>query len=289
MAIKITKKSEIIAKKVVKYIIDVELIHIGIISALMMSFESWNQEFKVGYFYVYILVYSILYLVYKIGARNWNYTNMLDVVVITLSNFFAFVANWIFFWFLNSDYAFKLPFFIMDGTGYSQRVFVGIFVFATSFQLLARLLFKLKNRCCFLIKIRKKLPIIEKRRALVYGAGKVGVEFLNEQFSNENFKYKVVGFIDDDKEKKNMYVYDVKVVGSFKKIKSILKTYNDVQEIIIAIPNIEKWKLEEIIKIMRRNIELKVRKLPTAEELLSGKNHSEQLTNINIEDLIGKE
>ncbi|MGL4393555.1 MAG: polysaccharide biosynthesis protein, partial [Fusobacteriaceae bacterium] len=45
----------------------------------------------------------------------------------------------------------------------------------------------------------------------------------------------------------------------------------------------------EIIKIMRRNIELKVRKLPTAEELLSGKNHSEQLTNINIEDLIGKE
>ncbi|UCC96150.1 MAG: polysaccharide biosynthesis protein, partial [Candidatus Omnitrophota bacterium] len=74
------------------------------------------------------------------------------------------------------------------------------------------------------------------RKTLVVGAGEAGLMILKEYRNNPNANVDVVGFIDDDRIKKNLVIHGVKVLGSRDHIPEIVKKYQ-IEEIIIAIPS----------------------------------------------------
>ena len=86
------------------------------------------------------------------------------------------------------------------------------------------------------------------KKVLVIGAGTAGALVVRELDRRLELEKKVVGLIDDDKQKLGTYIDGVRVLGNRYDIKRIVKEKN-VEEIIIAIANLEKKILKEFSKI----------------------------------------
>ena len=89
----------------------------------------------------------------------------------------------------------------------------------------------------------------EKICIIIYGAGQAGREV--SAYLGQNDSYKIIGFIDDNKNLKNFKIHDKKVFGGFKQIKKIKKNYPDLL-IILSIVNINSSNRKKLISQFRR-------------------------------------
>ena len=80
---------------------------------------------------------------------------------------------------------------------------------------------------------------------LIYGAGEAGVLLVKESRINPNFSYRIVGFLDDNPNKKGWKVYGLKVLGGLEDVEKIIEK-NDVSKIIISMPSVEQSKISNI-------------------------------------------
>ena len=89
---------------------------------------------------------------------------------------------------------------------------------------------------------------------LIYGAGESGVLLVKESRINPNFPYRIVGFLDDNPNKKRWKSIWYK---SFRWLRRCWKNIekNDVSKIIISMPSVEQSKISNILK--RIKIKLK--------------------------------
>ncbi|MGL4393556.1 MAG: polysaccharide biosynthesis protein [Fusobacteriaceae bacterium] len=259
-------------RNIIKFILDSMAIYFATVFSFMIIFEWWKIQFDYKYFFMYYFIFFIFYLSYKIGTKSWTYTNSFDVVKLGMVNLYAVVGSLIINYF--------------SPIKYSKRAIVGIFILSTLIQLLARLVFRMKrhfNSFNHSNKNRKRKKII------VYGAGEAGVRLLGEQYSNTDFPYQIIGFMDDDPKKKGTYINDVKVFGMYNELQNFLSVYDDVEELVIAIPNFDKNKLAEIVKIAENQFNIQVKILPTLDKILEKEDLSHQVRDISIEDLLGRE
>jgi UDP-GlcNAc:undecaprenyl-phosphate GlcNAc-1-phosphate transferase len=97
------------------------------------------------------------------------------------------------------------------------------------------------------------------RKVLIYGAGDAGEFMLREIRNNKVLHYDPVGFLDDDEEKIGRRIHGVTVLGTRKDMEKFLKT-KEVNELIIAIPGIEKVIMEEVIAICN-SLDIKYKKI----------------------------
>jgi len=123
---------------------------------------------------------------------------------------------------------------------------------------------------------------------LIYGAGEAGVLLVKESRINPNFSYKIVGFLDDNPNKKGGKVYGLKVLGGLEDVEKIIEK-NDVSKIIISMPSVEQSKISNILKELNKLKDVSVKILPNVDNLIEEGNLSTQLRNIKLEDLLGRE
>ena len=124
----------------------------------------------------------------------------------------------------------------------------------------------------------------EKKNILIYGAGSGGRQLLIA-FEN-NPIYKVVGFIDDNKQLHGQLLLGQKIYNS-SEIKN-LKISNRIDLILLAIPSISKFKKNEIIKTINQ-YNLPVKTLPNINDLIDGKVAISDLKDFLIEDLLNRD
>ncbi|MGD8719982.1 MAG: sugar transferase [Candidatus Zixiibacteriota bacterium] len=91
------------------------------------------------------------------------------------------------------------------------------------------------------IALRKGVGFLARRgvglmRAIIYGAGKSGRILSNQIKLHPEFGLSVVGYIDDDPDKKGKTYEGIKVLGAFADLPKLLVKH-DVDEILIAIPS----------------------------------------------------
>ncbi|MBU1427891.1 polysaccharide biosynthesis protein, partial [bacterium] len=98
---------------------------------------------------------------------------------------------------------------------------------------------------------------------------------------------KLVGFVDDDKEKIGKRIHNRKVLGNVERINDILEK-EQVSTVIIAIPTASGKQIRRIVDNIR-NKEVKIKTLPGLYELVDGKVSVSRIRNIRIEDLLGRE
>ncbi len=136
-------------------------------------------------------------------------------------------------------------------------------------------------------KIREELfPKITYKNVLIIGAGSAGEKILREVFENNQLRYKVVGFIDDDPQKNGRSIHGVAVLGNLGKITSILEK-EDVHEILIAIPSAKGDQIRNIVEACKDcNVSYKI--LPGMGELIGGSVSVKVLRDISYEDLLGR-
>ena len=125
------------------------------------------------------------------------------------------------------------------------------------------------------------------KKVLVIGAGTAGALVVRELDRRLELEKKVVGLIDDDKQKLGTYIDGVRVLGNRHDIKKIVKE-KDVEEIIIAIANLEKKILKELINEYK-DLKVKVKIMPGLNEIIDGKFSVESIRDVDVNDLLGRE
>ncbi len=126
-----------------------------------------------------------------------------------------------------------------------------------------------------------------KYNVLIIGAGYAGTDIIRNIKQTMNEKYNIVGIIDDSKVKLHCLINGVEVLGNRNDIISICNEKN-VDEIFFTISKIDRKKKKEILAICQETGK-KIRILPTTEDIIRNKNLFQNLRDVDIEDILGRD
>ena len=121
-------------------------------------------------------------------------------------------------------------------------------------------------------------------KVIIYGAGEAGRQLsIALQQTNE---YKIVAFIDDEKEIQRQSLNGIEVFSP-NLIENLIKKYS-VTEILMAVPTLSRNRRKEIINFLEP-FPVLVRSLPSVLELAKGKVRIDDLREVTIKDLLGRD
>ncbi|MCU5077694.1 polysaccharide biosynthesis protein [Bacillus cereus] len=127
----------------------------------------------------------------------------------------------------------------------------------------------------------------DKKRTLIIGAGSAGTMVVRQLQHNKEADLYPIAFVDDDKNKQKLEIYNVPVVGTTNHIQEIVED-NDIEHIIIAIPSLNRGQINEIFEKCRKT-KAKTQIVPMLEDLLDGKLSVNEFRDVQVEDLLGRE
>ncbi|MFC4409994.1 polysaccharide biosynthesis protein [Chungangia koreensis] len=124
-------------------------------------------------------------------------------------------------------------------------------------------------------------------RTMIVGAGAAGSMVARQLLQNPETGMKPVLFVDDDRTKSGLEIYGIKVVGGTKRIPDFVKD-NQIEKVIIAIPSLNKREMAEISRLCIHT-GVKTQTIPRIEDLMTGKITVNDIRDVRIEDLLGRE
>ncbi|EJQ64914.1 polysaccharide biosynthesis protein [Bacillus mycoides] len=126
-----------------------------------------------------------------------------------------------------------------------------------------------------------------KKRTLIVGAGSAGTMVVRQLQHNKEADLYPIVFVDDDRNKQKLEIYNVPVVGTTNHIKEVVED-NDIEHIIIAIPSLSRNQINEIFEKCTKT-KAKTQIVPMLEDLLDGKVSVNEFRDVQVEDLLGRE
>ena len=121
----------------------------------------------------------------------------------------------------------------------------------------------------------------------IIGAGSAGVQLLDELQHNSNSRYHVQCFFDDDPAKVNKRIRGVPISGFISQALPRMRAM-DIHEAIFAIPSMDEMHRKEILRQLADR-SIRVSTLPSTLELIDQKPIRQQLREVKIEDLLGRD
>ena len=123
---------------------------------------------------------------------------------------------------------------------------------------------------------------------LVVGAGRGGNLLISQMNTTPALGMKPVIAVDDDEDKRNIELSQgVRVRGTTKDIESLVNRY-DIKKVVIAIPSLEKKKLNAIYEDANKT-GAEVLIMPNIDDIMAGKLEVSQLKRVEVEDLLGRD
>ena len=125
------------------------------------------------------------------------------------------------------------------------------------------------------------------RKLLIVGAGDAGESLLREILRSMRERIEPVGFLDDNPAKLGVQIHGQKVLGTIADAPRVIEE-NAVTEVVIAIPTATGREMRRILDQVRQP-GVAVRTLPDMGHLIDGRVTVNQLREIAIEDLLGRD
>jgi FlaA1/EpsC-like NDP-sugar epimerase len=123
-----------------------------------------------------------------------------------------------------------------------------------------------------------------KINVVIYGAGSAGRQLSNAlQHSHE---YNHVAFVDDNPDIQGSFINNILVIPD-SELSQLIKT-KEIKEVLLALPSASRRCRNEKVEMLRP-LPVHVRSLPSVTELAQGKVKIDDLHEINIKDLLGRE
>lgn len=133
--------------------------------------------------------------------------------------------------------------------------------------------------------IRSLEPSDDRRkRVAIYGAGRAGMQTALALFSSR--EYLPVAFFDDSVQLHGTSVVGLRVYGP-EEAKSIIEKKN-ITQLLLAVPSVTRARRKEIINSFEGQ-NLSLRTIPSFQELVSGTVKVEDIRDVGIEDLLGRD
>lgn len=125
------------------------------------------------------------------------------------------------------------------------------------------------------------------KRTMIIGAGQAGSMIVRQIKQNPDCGMKPILFLDDDKKKRGLEIYGVKIAGETKHISAFVKD-NEIEKIIIAIPSMGRQQMAELLKLCV-DTGVRTQKIPRIEDIMTGKVSVTDMQDVKIEDLLGRD
>jgi FlaA1/EpsC-like NDP-sugar epimerase len=125
---------------------------------------------------------------------------------------------------------------------------------------------------------------LNKKNVLIYGAGEAGRQLVVALENSPEFR--VVGYLDDDTDLHRQYLLGKKIY-SLDNLEILLKSKN-IDLVFLALPLISRIKRNKIINDLNK-FKIKVKTLPSIQEIVDGKISISDIKDLSIEDLLGRE
>ena len=122
------------------------------------------------------------------------------------------------------------------------------------------------------------------RRVIIYGAGESGRQLLNAL--NHGSDYRVVAFIDDNPDLHETVINGRPVLGA-EDVSSLVEEHV-VRQVLLAIPSASQERRRAIINSLV-GLPVRVRTIPRISELISGNAIVNQIQDVDLDDLLGRE
>ena len=256
-------------RKLVKFLIDIFLLNTSLVISIFLKYDQLQITNKNINFLIYFnLSFCIIYFILKIYNNSWRFSGTSEYMSLVALSSSATILSYIFRIFLKLDTKSSLYF-------EAWIIFTFLLIVSRFLMFLTRMKGITKRD-------------INSENVLIYGAGEAGVLLVKESRINPNFSYRIVGFLDDNPNKKGGKVYGLKVLGGLEDVEKIIEK-NDVSKIIISMPSVEQSKISSILKELNKLKDVSVKILPNVDNLIEEGNLSTQLRNIKLEDLLGRE
>ena len=122
---------------------------------------------------------------------------------------------------------------------------------------------------------------------LIVGAGAAGTLLVRQMLMHPAMRMDPIAFVDDDPDKLRKDIYGVRILGAIKDIERIVDTMG-ITKVVIAMPSLPIKKLNEVYDVAcKTGAECVI--LPNIDDVMSGNLHVQQLRNVEIEDLLGRD
>ena len=256
-------------RKLVKFLIDIFLLNVSLVASIFLKYDQLQITNKNINTLVYFnLSFCIIYFILKIYNNSWRFSGTSEYMSLVALSSSTTILSYIFRIFLRLDTKSSLYF-------EAWIIFTFLLIVSRFLMFLTRMKGITKSDT-------------NSENVLIYGAGEAGVLLVKESRINPNFSYRIVGFLDDNPNKKGGKVYGLKVLGGLEDVEKVVEK-NDVSKIIISMPSVEQSKISNILKELNKLKDISVKILPNVDNLIEEGNLSTQLRNIKLEDLLGRE
>lgn len=225
----------------------------------------------VGQLPFFVMIIIVSFFLFKLYSRVWRYAGSSELLAIVGANFAGAICWFIFSVLVEA----VLPRSIYILTALVLTFFVG------GTRLSLRVYSYLTSKPQY-IQMTQKL-----NKVLVIGAGDAGAMLAREIERYHSGKRKIIGFIDDDRDKQGKTMFGIRVLGSRYDIEQVVAD-TDANEIIIAMPSVKGKEIKEIIDVCK-NTNCKLTILPGVYEIIEGTVSVNQLRPVEVEDLLGRD
>lgn len=231
-------------------------------------FDTYSIRFIIISF-VGIILFLQIFRIHKSVIRYSSFSDMLRILLaIIIPTIIMLVLNYIYKLTNEIDYVPKE--LILVNACIS---FIGLFMF----RMFVRWLFEKAYKSGINTNLNTQV--------VIFGAGRTGTATANTLISGTR-KYYIKGFIDDDPNLQGKTIFGQKIYGREKQ-EYVIK-YKDIDQLIIATNRINTERKNEIFELCHAN-NVKVLTVPPIKTWTEGKLQPNQITEIQIEDLLGRE
>lgn len=133
-----------------------------------------------------------------------------------------------------------------------------------------------------------KNTTVKKSPTIIYGAGEGGVMLFRAIQQDKNTTYKVIAFADDNPKKANKNINTIPIYPPDKVLNNNFILKNNIKVLILALPSIPGERKKELIE-RGMSYGLQVKTLPSLSNWVEGEFTTNEVKDINIEDLLGRD
>lgn len=220
------------------------------------------------YMPINIITVLIVFLCFHLYHSIWRFISIIELENIIIASIVASVIQTVLLNILNLPVP-RSYYFLYCG-------------FLVAFSMTTRFAYRAIR---FALRRRRECQTGE--NVMVIGAGEAANILIKEMINSHYLNKSIKCIIDDDVSKIGRYINGIKVVGNRDTILSNVEKYG-ITEITIAMPSSPKKVISEITNICKETgCVLKI--IPGIYQLMNGEVSIEQLRNVEVEDLLGRE
>jgi FlaA1/EpsC-like NDP-sugar epimerase len=253
---------------------DIIIINLAIFLSFIIQYEGmyspYSDKVQIIIHLVITLTSLMVYLLFDLYSSLWKYASLDEMFWIVFSCCFSILISSVILYFHGIH---------LTASHYVNMAFINVFLLGA-----IRISYRVARRIRILFRLN---GMKEYRKVMIIGAGEAGAMVIRELQRHPEMGLKPVVIIDDDPLKRHSSLSGIPIRGSRESIVKIVED-KEIDEIIVAIPSAPRSEIREILNECKKT-RCKLKILPGVYELIDGKVTTQQIRDVQIEDLLGRD